>query len=113
MSVTITGQSPFSIHAAAYWAARGAYEKHRDQCQGPLDRDDPLQHDYDSAYAPLVSAMHQAAEAAVRTPAATTAEISAKIEIFLNEELHDQHRSAVRELMECVGRDAAQIGGVS
>lgn len=106
-------QTAFSIHAAAYWAARGAYEKHHAETQAHLADNDPLQSDYDSAYTPLVSAMHAAADAAVRTPALTVAEVFQKIEIFLNEGLHEQDRGEVRELIECLGRDAAKIGGVA
>lgn len=112
MSVTIH-QSPFSIHAAAYWAARQAYENHRVECQVPLAEDSPLQMDYDSAYAPLVGAMHDAAHAAIRVPADSTADMLKKIEIFLNEDLHHDDRDTVRELIECLGRDAAKIGGAA
>lgn len=112
MSVTVSSKSPFGIHAAAYWAARGAYEKHRDDCR-PVQDDDPLVFDYESAYEPLVSAMHAAAHKAVLTPAATTSEIFQKIEIMMTEDLHDDHRDTVRELIEALGRDAARIGGVS
>lgn len=113
MSVTITSQTPFSIHAAAYWIARRSYEEHRDQCQAPLTDSDPLQSDYDSAYTPLVTAMHHAAVAAVETPASTTAEIFKKIEIFLNESLHEDNHETVRSLIEALGRDAAKIGGAA
>lgn len=106
-------QTPFSIHAAAYWAAREAYEKHHSETQAHLADSDPLQSDYDSAYTPLVSAMHATADAAVRTSANTAAEVFQKIEIFLNESLHEQDRSEVRELIECLGRDAAKIGGAA
>src|SRR3546814_12540154 len=109
----MTAQTAFSIHAVAYWAARQAYENHRVECQVPLSDDDPRQSDYDSAYTPLVSAMHDAAVAAVHTPAATAAEMFKKIEILLNEELHHNDRDSVGELIECLGRDAARIGGRS
>ncbi len=54
--------------------------------------------------------MHHAAVAAVETPATTTAEIFKKIEIFLNENLHEDHHETVRSLIEALGRDAAKIG---
>lgn len=112
MSV-ILRQTPFTIHAAAYLAARQAYEAHRDECQVPLSSSDPLQCDYDDAYGPLVSAMHATASAAIRVPAASTAEIARKIEIMLKEDLHDDNRETIRELIECIGRDASRLGGVS
>src|SRR3546814_4676886 len=83
----MTAQTAFSIHAVAYWAARQAYENHRVECQVPLSDDDPRQSDYDSAYTPLVSAMHDAAVAAVHTPAATAAERS------------EEHTSELQSLM--------------
>lgn len=112
MSITITSMSPFSIHAAAYWAARGAYEKHRDDCR-PAEGGDPLQFDYEAAYQPLVDAMHIAAEAAVRSPAGTTDEIARKLEIFINEDLHHNERDDVAELLRCVAADAKRIGGAA
>lgn len=111
MSVTITGQSPFSIHAAAYWIARESYEKHRDQCQGPLAQDDPLQSDYDDAYTPLVDAMTDSGVNAVRCPVATSAELAQKIEIFAREEMDDYEGS--KELIGLILADAKRIGGVA
>lgn len=113
MSVTITSQTAFSIHAAAYWAARSAYEKHQTECQAVLESGDPLQLDYDKAYTPLVTAMNETAVNAALVPAATTAEIHGKVRIILNEHLHELQRETVLELFEALGRDAARIGGVS
>lgn len=111
MSVTITGQSPFSIHAAAYWIARDAYEKHRDQCQSPLASDDPLQSDYDDAYTPLVEAMTDTGVNAVRVPVATSAELAQKIEIFAREEMDDYEGS--KELIAIILADARRLGGAA
>lgn len=113
MSVTITSPTPFSIHAAAYWAARGAYEKHRDEYHEAVDTSDSLIFDYEAAYGPLVTAMQKTAEAAVGVAATTDAELRAKIEIILNERLHEMGSKAVREFFEVIARDAARIGGVS
>jgi hypothetical protein len=107
----MSAQTAFGIHAAAYWAARGAYEKHREQCLPSSD--DALMHDYEAAYTPLVAAMHDAAIAAVEASASTTAEIFQKIEIFLTESLHHDEREAVGQLIGCIGRDAARIGGTA
>lgn len=111
MSVTITSQTRFSIHAAAYWIARRAYEMHRDQCQGLLANDDPLQGDYDDAYQPLVDAMTDSGVNAVRCPVATSAELAQKIEIFAREEMDDYEGS--KELIGLILADAKRIGGAA
>jgi hypothetical protein len=111
MSVTITSQTPFSIHAAAYRIARDAYEKHRDQCQAPLAQHDPLQRDYEDAYQPLVDAMTDSGVNAVRCPVSTSAELAQKIEIFAREEMEDYEGS--KELIAIILADAKRIGGVA
>lgn len=113
MSITITSPTPFSIHAAAYWAAREAYEKHRDEFHEAIETSDPLTFDYEAAYEPLVTAMQKTAEAAAAVPATTAVELHAKIETILNESLHEMGCKAVRELFEAIARDGARIGGVS
>lgn len=109
MSAPVTAMA-FSVHAAAYWAARGAYEKHRDECQ-PESTESPLQLPYEAACEPLITAMLDAAQSAVRTPAASTAEIAAKLTIVIEEEMHNNQ--AAKELIEFVLADAKRIGGVA
>lgn len=96
--------TPFSVHASAYWAARAAYEAHRGESHP--EHDCPLQLAYEAAYQPLVDAMHDAAVAAVKTPAATVAEIIDKVAIFDRENLfYDCDLERVRDLFDFITDD--------
>lgn len=78
--------TPFSIHAAAYWAARTAYDTHRKGCL-PAESESLLMLAYEDAYGTLVGAMHDSAVSAIKTPAANVAEIIEKVAIIDHEGL--------------------------
>lgn len=98
----------FTIHAEAYRIAREGFEKHRDRCR-PVDGESPLQFDYESAYDPLVTAMTDAAAAAVKARCTTVSELAEKLRIFMAEEMHN--RQGAEELVGFLLADAVALAG--
>lgn len=98
----------FGIHAEAYRIAREGYEKHRELCR-PADGSSPLQFDYESAYDPLVTAMIDAAGAAVKARCTTVSELAEKLRIFMAEEMHNGQ--SAEELVGFLLADAVALAG--
>lgn len=112
-SVTATAsaysaRTPFDVHAAAWRAAKQAYEMHYAECR-PAENDDPLHHDVDDASSALVGAMHEAGLAAVRVPSQTVDEVIQKLVIFEKEGLYETDRDTLIELVSFISAEAVRL----
>ena len=103
--------TPFAMCRAAFAAAKGAYEGHRDACRPASSDEHEAQCAYEHSYQPLVDAMHEAGIAAVRCPVSSVAELGDKLEIFKAEDMANYE--GVDDLLAVLVADARRLGGVS
>lgn len=100
----------FSIHHAAWQAAVATFEAHCAAHQ-PASEDSPLWHAYENSYGALVSAMLDTGLEAVKTTAASAAEITAKMAIIEAQEFHSHSGEVALEVIQALAADAKALAG--
>jgi len=107
----VSALSPFAMRRAAFVAAKGAYESHRDECRPDDAADLATERAYERSYQPLVEAMSEAGIAAVRCPVSSVTELADKLAIFKDEDM--ANLEAIDDLLDVLIADARLLGGVA